>query len=90
MSGDSIPADRAGSLIFFLKTDLKPVVCVFYRSLQQHVGVQLDLQVNAGFSPRLQVTEMTHQLLTRRITATAKLHRNTVPVTETSVLIITS
>lgn len=66
-----------------LSTDLKPpVVCVFYRSLQEHVRVQLDLQLNAGFSPHLQVTEMTHQLLTHRITATTKLHRNIIPVTQ--------
>lgn len=67
---------------FLLNQILKTVVCVYYRSLQQHVRVQLDLQVNAGFSPRLQVTEMTHQLLTHRVTATTELQRNTIPVTQ--------
>lgn len=67
---------------FLLNQILKTVVWVYYRSLQQHIRVQLDLQVNAGFSPRLQVTEMTHQLLTHCVAATTKLQRNTSPVTQ--------
>lgn len=50
------------------------VVCVCYRSLQQNGRVQSDLQLDIGFSPHLQVAQMTHQPLTELISTATKLH----------------